>query len=195
MRDSSGPRNRVRAATNHCPSSRLQTGVDHVQRGWRGKAAYWPVRAGRPRWLLAIEPRRMSRAAGVARWCGRRRRSPVPSAPPSPHGPAGLLFTFARKGLWRRLRRKRLWSMAQPSIGCPAQLRLGSRQTGHRTVEDARLGPPELPMHSAPERHPRPAVAHHTVGRGEAHLQYLPQVPNGVSPCPAKPYPTRVRTH
>jgi hypothetical protein len=29
-----------------------------------------------------------------------------------------------------------------------------------------------------------------TVDRGEAHLQYLPQVPNGVSPCPAKPCPT-----
>jgi hypothetical protein len=28
------------------PSSRLQSALDHVARGWRGKAAYWPVRAG-----------------------------------------------------------------------------------------------------------------------------------------------------
>jgi hypothetical protein len=27
----------------------IQTALDHVARGWRGKAAYWPLRAGRSR--------------------------------------------------------------------------------------------------------------------------------------------------
>jgi hypothetical protein len=64
MRPSLRSRNRARgAASGHRPSSWLQTALDHVARAWRRKAAYRPVRAGRPRPLLSIESRRTSRAA------------------------------------------------------------------------------------------------------------------------------------
>jgi hypothetical protein len=61
---------------------------DRVQRGWRGKAANWRVRAGRPKRLLSVDPAESSRG----RWgpqAMRRRRSLAPSAPPCPHRSGG----------------------------------------------------------------------------------------------------------